>query len=311
MMASNFIDSFLEMMMAEKGAADNTIESYEFDLKELEFFLTSYGLKPEAASLDDLRKYIIYLDHRNLSAKTIARRISSIKQFYKFLCIEGELEENPTINLDPPKQGKSLPKYLSEDEVDTLLSVAKADSSPEGLRLYALLELLYASGLRVTELVSLPMEALQKVVNGDNTQLQNYIIVKGKGGKERIVPLNRTAIMATSDYINFARGHFLKRREDPWLFASNSREGYLTRQRLGQLLKQLAIDAAIDPEKVSPHVLRHSFASHLLNNGADLRVLQELLGHADISTTQIYTHVLSQRMKEVVFEHHPLAKNDA
>lgn len=302
---NNIIDQFLDAIAAENGSAHNTLEAYRHDLQDLSAFLIQHKTNIEAASCDDLQKYIQYLFESGLSAKTASRRMSAIRHLYKFLCIENIRSDNPAMKLDSPRQGTSLPKYLSETEVDNLLETAKNDTSPEGLRLMAMLEIMYASGLRVTELVSLRMENIQK--NHGQTSLKEVMIIKGKGRKERMVVLNNSAIRALEKYLPM-RSEMLKNDlKSPFLFPSDSKEGYITRQRFFQLIKQLATDAGIDRNKVSPHVIRHSFASHLLHHGADLRVLQELLGHSDISSTQIYTHVLSERMKKLVQEKHPLS----
>ncbi len=306
---NNYIESFLEMMAAEKGAAKNTLDSYRRDLLDVASFITKHNLDVLTLKSEDLRKYFISLDAQALSSRTIARRLSSIKHLFKFLYNDNIRQDNPSLSLDAPKSSKSLPKHLTEAEVELLLTTAHSDKSAEGLRMTALIELLYASGMRVSEMVMLKMNALQKINISGKITLRDFIILKGKGNKERLVPLNKSAIAALEEYLKI-RNFFIKTHTEKniWVFASNSREGFLTRQRFHQLLKELALNSGIDPEKVSPHVIRHSFASHLLNHGADLRVLQELLGHSDISTTQIYTHILNERMKKLVEEHHPLAK---
>ncbi len=234
---------------------------------------------------------------------TSARRLSALRQFFRFLFAERFREDDPCCAIDSPRQGRPLPRYLSEEEVERLLAAAHRRGGGKGKRLAALMEVLYATGLRVSELVALPLSAMSR----DGRML----IVNGKGGKERMVPLSEPATEAVAVYQR-TREHFMPagRRPDessPWLFPSRSRAGHLTRNRFGQLLKGLAVDAGVDPAKVSPHVLRHSFASHLLAHGADLRSLQQMLGHADIATTQIYTHVLDERLKRLVNEAHPLA----
>lgn len=293
-------------MAAERGASANTHDAYLRDMEEFSLFVSKRGASLLKADTNMILSYFQQIADAGFSPKTSARKLSSLRQFYKFLCVDGMRADNPTLSLDSPRQGRSLPKYLSQNEVETLLNTAHSDTSPEGLRLTALLELLYASGLRVTELVTLRMDAVQKLVAARGDRAHNFLIIRGKGNKERLVPLNHSAINAVLAYLQ-VRPVFSKKNNSKWVFASASKEGYLTRQRFGQLLKQLAFDANLDPAKVSPHVLRHSFASHLLHNGADLRVVQELLGHADISTTQIYTHVLDERMKALVNEKHPLA----
>ena len=300
----NLIEQFLEAISAEKAASGNTLESYRHDLEGLVLFLKTRKTNIKEASDINLQEYIQDIFNRGFSGKTSARRLSSIRQFYKFICSENIREDNPTLKLVSPKQEKSLPKYLSELEVESLLQLAQSDSSPEGLRLCAMIEIMYASGIRVTELVSLPVNILQKNKNSD---FKEAFIIKGKGRKERMVILNNSAIRALEKYLPYRKDFINTKQNSKFLFPSNSKTGYITRQRFFQLIKQLADDAGIDREKVSPHIIRHSFASHLLNNGADLRVLQELLGHSDISSTQIYTHVMNERMKALVKEKHPLA----
>jgi len=301
------VEPFLEMLAAERGAAANTLEAYERDLKDFAGFLAGRGGAPEGAGADDIRAYLGRLARAGMAPRTAARRLSALRQFYRFLLTEGLRPDDPTAEVDSPRQGRPLPKILSEAEVGALLEAAHAEEGPEALRLAALVELLYASGLRISELVGLRLAAAQRD--------QRLIIVRGKGGKERMVPLSPAARHSLSAYLA-ARDHFLPTRgkgakavkaPSPWLFPSRGAEGHITRHRVAQLLKELARAAGIDAAKVSPHVLRHAFASHLLDHGADLRALQKMLGHADISTTQIYTHVLSERLKSLVHERHPLA----
>lgn len=306
---NEYIESFLEMMTAERGASRNTIESYKHDLLDFSAFLARKykGIMIESASSDMIASYMNYLAKSGLSEKTSSRRLSSLKQFFQFLYTDNIRPDNPANSVDRPKSGRSLPKYLSEKEIELLLETAAQDNSPEGIRLSTFLEILYASGLRVTELVTLKKNALQKTAAGDG-KFACFLTVKGKGNKERIVPLHNSAIKTIEEYCKYHDYFSGNDSKNDYLFPSRGIEGYLTRQRLGQLLKQLAIDANINPEKVSPHILRHSFASHLLNHGMDLRVLQELLGHSDISTTQIYTHIADEKLKSLVQEKHPLAR---
>ncbi|RMD63879.1 MAG: site-specific tyrosine recombinase XerD [Alphaproteobacteria bacterium] len=284
------------MLSAERGAAANTIESYRRDLEALAGTLRRRGRRLDTARADDLRHFMAVQARAGMAPRTVARRLSALRQFYRFLVAEGLREDDPTAAIDAPRRGRALPKILSEDEVTRLLDAARARDDPEGLRLAALVELLYATGLRVSELVVLPLAAVARD--------PRVLVVRGKGGRERIVPLNEAARAAVARYLTARRR---MRRASPWLFPSSGRSGRLTRQRVGQLLKVLAADAGIDPAKVSPHVLRHAFASHLLDHGADLRAVQAMLGHADISTTQIYTHVLSERLRTLVHTAHPLA----
>lgn len=295
------------MMVAERGASNNTRDAYRRDLADVAQFLAQSGRAAlDRAGSDDLRAYLDHLGADRIKEKsatrTVARRLSALRQYYKFLVSEGRRAEDPASVLDTPKQGRSLPKILTEADVTALLTQAAEKGGPEGRRLTALLEMLYASGLRVSELVGLPMNAL--------TRDGRALIVRGKGGKERLVPLSAPAREALVAYLPFRPFFMTKGREakqQAYLFPSRAAAGVLTRQRFGQLLKELALAANLDPDKVSPHVLRHCFATHLLDHGADLRSVQKMLGHADIATTQIYTHVVSERLQQAVAMH-PLAK---
>lgn len=300
---SRTLGAFLEMMAAERGAAANTLDAYRRDLGDFAAFMGRRRNVADAATTDDVAAYVRGLSESGLSPRTAARRLSALRQFFTFLFSEGLRTDDPTAALDSPRQPRSLPKYLSEDDVVLLMNAAAGLEGPEGLRTRALIEVLYATGLRVSELVALPLGALSR----DGMT----ITVVGKGGKERLVPLGEPAAMALADYLK-VRDRFLA-AEGPAsaarrMFPSRGREGHLTRMRFHQLLKELAVSAGLDPRRVSPHVLRHSFASHLLAHGADLRALQTLLGHADIATTQIYTHILDQRLKDLVSRAHPLAR---
>lgn len=297
-------ETFLEMMAAERGAADNTVNSYQRDLVDFAAFAARRRVRPEDATADVLRAYLKRLADAGMAETTSARRLSALRQFFRFLYREGLRRDDPTATLDGPRLRRPLPKYLSEAEVESLLAAARERPGAEGARLVALLEILYATGLRVSELVGLPLSALPRE--------GRMLIVRGKGGKERMVPLSEPAEEATAAY-RAERARFLpkgraSRAAEGWLFPSRGRGGHLTRARFQQLLKELAVAAGIAPKRVSPHVLRHSFASHLLAHGADLRSLQQMLGHADIATTQIYTHVLEERLKALVADKHPLAR---
>ena len=305
------LEAFLEMMIAERGAADNTIESYQRDLTEVSNFLSARRTNLNKATSDDIKAYLKQMSDEGYAASSQSRHLSSMKQFYRFLHDEGILDDDPTGIIDAPKSGLKLPKTLSEDEVGQLLDLAEAAAkSAKGdkdliskTRFRALLELLYATGMRVSELVALPIGVLKRD--------EPFLIIKGKGNKERLVPISQAAKSALADYLTAMEAYQAKQKnpaETPFLFPANSKTGYLARQVFARELKSIAAQAGIDVEKVSPHVLRHAFASHLLSNGADLRAVQELLGHSDISTTQIYTHVLDERLKKLVNEHHPLAK---
>jgi integrase/recombinase XerD len=296
------------MLMAERGAAAHTVEAYTRDLSEFLAFLAAKGKEAKTASAEHLRGFLASLASRGLAPTSRARKLSAIRQFFRFLLAEGIRADDPCSAIDSPKLGRPLPKILSLAEVETLLKTASdaSEETTEGLarrralRLYALLETLYATGLRVSELISLPRGVL--------TADDRVLTVKGKGGRERLVPLNEAARKALAAHLAAVGEDEAKGKSaSPWLFPSSGGQ-HLTRQRLGQELKALALAAGIEPARVSPHVLRHAFASHLLERGADLRTVQQLLGHADISTTQIYTHVIEERLRRLVEQHHPLAQ---
>ena len=292
------LDAFFDMLAAERGAAANTIAAYRRDLAGFAAHLARRGATLAAADGEAVGAYIQGLGAAGLATGTSARKLSALRQFYRFLAAEGMRDDDPTATIDSPARGRPLPKTLSEGEVEALFAAAEGHRGPAGLRLTALLEILYATGLRVSELVGLPCAA----VTGDGA----FLLVAGKGGKERLVPLSDPARAALEAWLA-RRAAAADGPGARWLFPSRSQAGHLTRQRFAQMLKALAAEAGLDPRKVSPHVLRHAFASHLLAHGADLRSVQRLLGHADISTTQIYTHVLENRLRRLVGEHHPLA----
>jgi integrase/recombinase XerD len=304
---SREVEAFLEMLQAERGASQNTLDAYGRDLDDLQTFLARRKLKPAAAGTDALRAYLKALDYVGMTPRTVARRLSVLRQFYRFLLAERMREDDPASTLDSPKLGRPLPKVLTRVEVDRLIEAAQAQTKPEskskgggdGGRMETLLEILYGSGLRVSELVGLPVGAAER----DPTML----LVRGKGSKERQVPLSDPARAAIAKWLRM-RAASLGEEKSRYLFPSRGREGHLTRQRFAQLLKEAALAAGIDPVRVSPHVLRHAFASHLLEAGADLRSVQLMLGHADIATTQIYTHVVPEKLRALVEDHHPLAK---
>lgn len=301
---SRHVETFLEMITVERGAAENTIESYRRDLSDFQAFCVARKRPAENADSTLIRGYLKKLSGAGMAPSTSARRLSALRQFFRFLHAEGVRDDDPSSAIDSPRLGRSLPKYLSEDEVEKLLLTAEHRPGSEGLRLVALLEILYATGLRVSELVGLPLSAISR--DG------RILIVRGKGGKERMVPLSEPASDAIDVYKDVRDSFMPKGRRgagERWLFPSRAKQGYLTRARFGQLMKELAVEAGLDPRRVSPHVLRHSFASHLLAHGADLRSLQQMLGHSDIATTQIYTHVLEERLRQLLDDAHPLAKN--
>ena len=296
------------MLRAERNAADNTVAAYRRDLEDLQKFLATGSRAPAAATEDDLKRYFGKLARAGMTPRTVARRLSALRQFYKFAIAEGWRQDDPTAALDPPRLGRPLPKVLSEAEVQKLLEVAAAMDGPEGKRLTLMLELVYGTGLRVSELVGLPLAAAMRDTR--------FIIVRGKGNKERMIPLGEPASDALRNYLE-VRPHFLRKDKkgapvaSTWLFPSIGADGHLTRRRFGQLLKLLAPAAGIARERLSPHVLRHAFASHLLDHGADLRSVQKMLGHADIATTEIYTHVAGARLRALVRDKHPLAQRNA
>lgn len=296
------VEMFLEMLAAERGAADNTLQGYRRDLSDFAAFAARQGHPVLDADTALIRAYLKHLTGRGMAPRTQARRLSALRQFFRFLFAERLRGDDPTTVIDAPKAGRPLPKYLSEEEVERMLMCAAEYAGSDGKRLVALMEILYATGLRVTELVGLPLGAVTR----DGLML----VVRGKGGKERMVPLSEPAQDAIVAYLGVRERYLPKgSKASAFLFPSRARQGFLTRARFAQLLKELATQAGLDPARVSPHVLRHSFASHLLAHGADLRALQQMLGHADISTTQIYTHVLDERLKRLVQSAHPLADN--
>ena len=294
---------FLEMLAAERGLAKNTLVAYAHDLQDLFLFLKPRH--PYHAQTEDLNRYLQSLAIQERSATTQARRLSALRQYYRFLISENLILTDPTRALAAPKTQRALPKNLSVEDVDRLLLAAAGDKTPTGVRLYAMVEMLYASGLRVSEMVTLPMTVIPRQL--DVLRDKQMLFIKGKGGQERIVPLGEIAIDALEKYLAI-RPVFLTEKDSKWVFPSRGKSGHLTRIRFFQLIKELAIAAGLSPEKVSPHVIRHAFATHLLQGGADLLSIQKLLGHADISTTQIYTHVMAEQIINLVKQHHPLAK---
>ena len=302
--ATRLVSLFLDMLASERGAAPNTLAAYRRDLDDYLEHLAGAGCHPEDVDGSQVRAFLADLDRRGLKPSSAARRLSAVRQFHKFLYGEGYAAADPTAATVGPKRGRSLPKVLSVTEVDRLLTVAREEaerpdlnpgSRLRALRLVCLLELLYAGGLRVSELVSLPRSAARS--------RERFLIVTGKGRKERLVPLTEAARVAMRAYVELLEA---RPAPGPWLFPADAEAGHLTRQAFARDLKVAAAAAGLRADKVSPHVLRHAFASHILQNGADLRVVQELLGHSDISTTQIYTHVLDERLKAMVRDLHPM-----
>lgn len=298
---SDLIEAFLEMMSAERGAGANTLAAYARDLADFAAYPKG-GIA--AASREDIRGYLAGLSAAGLAPSSQARRLSALRQFFGFLYAEDIRKDNPTEAVESPKTSRPLPKILSAADLEAMIAVAAQDDDAEAKRLTCVVEMLYAAGLRVSELAGLPLAAVK---NKDG-----FILVKGKGGKERLAPLNGSARAAIAAYLDVRAGFLPKppRRAhaERYLFCSRGADGFLTRQRLHQLLKNLAAKAGLDPAKVSPHVLRHAFATHLVEGGADLRSVQTLLGHADIATTEIYTHVAKDHLKKVMHKAHPLAR---
>jgi integrase/recombinase XerD len=310
---AKLINLFLDMLAAEQGAGPNTLDAYRRDLTDFSEFLARSGQSFAGAETQALRDYLADLDSRGFKSSSVARRLSAMRHLFRFLLNEGIRADDPAAILSGPKRGRGLPKVLSISDVDRLLGHAKAlteASEASGLqrlramRLYCLLEVLYATGLRVSELVALPLSASRRDIS--------MIVVRGKGNKERLVPLNQASRQAMADYLAAIEALKPKKKKNAasskWLFPSFGESGHLTRQHFARDLKELAASAGLAPRLVSPHVLRHAFASHLLHNGADLRIVQTLLGHTDISTTQIYTHVVEERLKSLVRDLHPLAE---
>jgi len=306
---SSWISTFLDAQAAELGAATNTQLAYARDLKDFAEYLSGRNLSFENATRDHIEAYLIFCDAQGLAKSTRARRLSAIKQLYRFCFEEGWRGDNPAIKIAGPGKDKRLPKTLSMGEVDGLLAAARVvgRSPTDRMRNTCLMELLYATGMRVSELVSLPIST----VRGNPSML----LIRGKGDKERMVPLSPPARDALTEWLetldNLQETERLKGKTvSRFLFPSRSKEGHLTRHRFYILIKELSVYAGVSPAKVTPHTLRHAFATHLLENGADIRSIQTLLGHADVATTEIYTHVLEARLQELVLKHHPLANDD-
>ncbi len=293
------IERFLEMMAVERNAAANTLKNYGRDLERFAAYAAARGESVIGAGADDISAWLASLERAGLAASTAALKVSALRQFYQFLYAEGLRNDNPASAIDRPRLKRPLPKILTVDECRRLVEAA-AGNGPKSSRLRAMVETLYAAGLRASELVSLPLAAFRRG--------QAFLIIKGKGGKERLAPLGGPAIRALEDYLS-VRGAFLNEGSpSPYLFPSRGDSGHVTAARFAQMLKDLAVRAGIEPSRISPHVLRHAFATHLLDRGADLRSVQEMLGHSDISTTEIYTHVAQDRLRELVLKKHPLAR---
>jgi integrase/recombinase XerD len=313
------IADFLDMLAAERGAARNTLDAYARDLGDYVLGLARRGREPLTATIQDIRDYLSCLAEAGLKPSSSARKLSAIRQFHRFLAAEERRADDPAVLLEGPRQGRRLPKILSIAEVDAILRVCReglddparpADERLRARRAACLVEVLYASGLRVSELVALPLAAAKQAEKAPE-QGGGFLTIKGKGGRERLAPLTAAAREAMAAYRTVLLEMHPAAAAQKWLFPSDGESGHLTRQVFARELKFLAAAAGVKPERVSPHVLRHAFASHLLQNGADLRIVQELLGHADIATTQIYTHVLDERLKAMVRDLHPLNDDEA
>jgi integrase/recombinase XerD len=293
------VENFLEMLAAERNASAHTLRAYGKDLEDFAGFLAKRGVAATAAAADDVRAYLKRMSERGLSPRTGARRVSALRQFHRFLVAEGVRGDDPLMSIDAPRLGRPLPKTLSEAEVKRLIDAAARLPEAERVRLTAILEVLYAAGLRVSELAALPLAALAR--DG------RFLTVRGKGNKERLVPLSAPARAALEAWRPVRQKLLPDGRTSRFMFPSRGKAGHITPSRIAQLLKDLAPQAGINPRRLSPHILRHAFASHLVDHGADLRSVQQMLGHADIATTQIYTHVARERLQRLVQESHPLA----
>jgi integrase/recombinase XerD len=300
---ARLIEAFLEMMAVERAAAASTLKNYGRDLERFAGFALARGETLETAGAEDIAAWLATLEADGIGASTAALKVSALRQFFQFLYAEGARADDPSAIIERPKTRRPLPKVLTSQEVEALFKAAAKTKGAADLRLTAMLEIIYAAGLRVSELVALPLAAIRRG--------ERMVLVRGKGGKERMAPLTQRAIDAAGAYLK-QRKEFLPKKDagaaSPWLFPSRGKSGHISAARFAQLLKELAVAAGIEPSRVSPHVLRHAFATHLLEGGVDLRSLQQMLGHADITTTEIYTHIAQDRLKDLVFSKHPLAK---
>jgi integrase/recombinase XerD len=306
----NFIEQFLEMMLAERGIAKNSVVSYKRDLKDFWEFLIKNRLTELEVKDYDISKFISELAKSGISPRSINRKISTLKSYFIFLVSENHTDYNPVLVVDLPRYNSKLPKFLSIEDIKTLLEYCKQDSTPDGIRLNAMIHLLYASGMRVSELVSLKMS---DITSGSNCSIiRKNFLIKGKGSKERVIIINDQAQSALEKYLKIRTSFCVSKnsKSNSYFFPSYSNQGHMTRQNFALLLKKASLNSGLDHDSISPHILRHSFATHLLENGADLRVIQELLGHSDISTTQIYMHVQASHLKKTLKEFHPLEAKD-
>lgn len=300
----HYLEQFYEMLIAEKGLSINSISAYQTDLTHFTHYLTTQNLSPLSIDSTDIRAYLTYLGKNNISARSSARKISSIRSYYDFLISEQHTTNNPTHNVDLPRYSKSAPKIMSAEEIKQLFMSLESSIQPEDIRIKAMIHLLYASGMRVSELVSLKISDLK--IDHSNGKISNHFTITGKGNKERLVIISQNALENLARYLEYREIFITNNKSALYLFPSSSSAGHMTRQNFALLLKKVALSANLDASKISPHIIRHSFASHLLRGGADLRVIQELLGHSNISTTQIYTHVANQHLADTVERFHPL-----
>ena len=297
------VENFLEVLASEKGLSNNTLYSYKIDLDQFINFIKKKNIKTRAFKDKDIKEFISTFKNKGYEKSTVSRKISSLTHFFNFLLDEKEIEINPLSNFEIPKQTKKLPIILSNKHIDKILEFTKQDQSAKGIRLYTMIEILYATGIRISELVEMKMSSIYED--------KNFLLVSGKGNKERLVPISKKTRETLDKYLTVRSQFISEKIKSIWLFPSKqSSVGHITRQRLNQLLNELNLEADLGIKSISPHKLRHAFATHLLENGMDLRSLQQILGHADISTTQIYTHVLKERLKEIIKDNHPLSKVD-
>ena len=297
------VENFLEVLASEKGLSKNTLYSYKIDLDQFINFIKKKNIKTREFKDKDIKEFISTFKNKGYEKSTVSRKISSLTHFFNFLLDEKEIEINPLSNFEIPKQKKKLPIILSNKHIDKILEFTRQDQSATGIRLYTMIEILYATGIRISELVEMKLSSIYED--------KNFLLVSGKGNKERLVPISKNTRETLDKYLTI-RSHFISKKiKSIWLFPSKqSSVGHITRQRFNQLLNELNLRADLGIKNISPHKLRHAFATHLLENGMDLRSLQQILGHADISTTQIYTHVLKERLKEIIKDNHPLSKVD-
>ena len=302
-----YIGAFLEFLVSSKGVSENTYSSYECDLKDLSGFLKKCGKEIISVSSEDLKRYLRKLNKQGYSATTVSRRVASIRGLYRFLYCDRIKESDPSLNLVSGKLSKALPRVICESDIEKLFDCASANHTAEGKRTYAMVNMLYSAGIRISELINLGFYEIESMLR-EHTGDIGHMVIKGKGGKDRLILFNAVAMDSMRAYIG-VRGSFIaKKTESKWLFPGARYDQCISRQRVGQLLKSLATIAGVDPDKISPHKFRHSFATHLLNNGSNIVFIQQMLGHANLSTTQVYTYVASKKLKEALEKFHPMSK---